>query len=144
MRTSIVVTPTEESIKRVLAIVQSTVLAIKGDLMNIEVAVAEGLTPNWSTSENTYTDIQVKDVKIVPRLIDTGGSISQLVAWIESASLGRRRQELGGNYDPLFPWVLAYDVPPGRTATRVITHLTDVLVYREPPFSFSNETLLQV
>lgn len=145
MRTSLVVTPTPESVKRIQDIVQGTVLAvINGDLMNLEVIATEhSPAPVWVPSEATYADAQVKDVQVDTQ-IATNGAITRLVAWVESASLARRRQELGGSYNPMFAWVLLYDVPPGRSAMLTISHLTDVLVFREPPFSFNDEMLLQV
>lgn len=144
MRTSIVVSPTPETVRRLQDIVESTVLMLNGDLMNIEVVATEHSTPVWVPNEGTvYSDVQVKDVQVDTQ-IATGGAISRLVAIVESASLGRRRQELGGDYNSFFAWVLLYDVPPGRSTKLVISHLTDVLVYREAPFSFTDEMLLQV
>lgn len=146
MRTSIVVTPTEETIRRVQAIVESTVLVLNGDLMNLEiVGVDSSPAPVWAARHHAiYTDVQVKDVQVDTQ-IATNGAISRLVAWCESAQLRERRQQLvGAGGRPLFAWVMLYDVPPGRSAQLVISHLTDVLVYREDPFSFSEEMLLQV
>jgi len=108
------------------------------------VATESSPAPVWAPKEGAlYADAIVRDVKVDTQ-IATNGAISRLVAYVESASLGRRRQELGGGYSPLFAWVLMYDVPPGRSAMLTISHLTDVLVYKESPFSFSDEMLLQV
>lgn len=139
------VSPTPESVRRLQDIVESTVLVLNGDLMNLEViATEQSQAPIWVPDEGrVYTDVRVTDVQVDTQ-IATGGAITRLVATVESASLGRRRQELGGNYNSLFHWILMYDVPPGRSVKLTISHLTDVLVYREAPFSFSDEMLLQV
>jgi hypothetical protein len=145
MRTSIVVTPTLETVRRMNDIVQGTVLVFNGDIMSIEIVATEASpAPVWAPSDNIYTDVQVKDVQVDTQ-IATNGAITRLIAWCDSASLNRRRKELvGPGQNTLFAWVLLYDVPPGRSAKLTIAHLTDVLVYREPPFNFSDEMLLQV
>jgi hypothetical protein len=144
MRTSLVVTPTDETIRRVRAIVESTVLELDTDLMHIEIAGSESApAPAWAQMpDTTYADVKVKDV-IVDTQIATNGAISRLVAVCESQLLNDRRKMLGLPPAPGFTWILKYDVPPGRSARLVITTLIDVLVFREGPFSFSDEMLLQ-
>jgi hypothetical protein len=146
MRTSLVVTPTQETIQRVQDIVQSTVLGLDTSLMAIEIAASEAYPPpeGWlAQPEMTYSDVQVKDV-IVDTVIATNGAITRLVAACWSSQLNERRRSLGLGGVTQFQWVLKYDVPPGRSVKLTITHLTDILVYREGPFSFSEEMLLQV
>lgn len=144
MRTSLVVSPTQETIRRIQEIVESTILSINSDLMNVEIAACEHAPEHlWTVMPDvTYADLQVKDVQIDTQ-IATNGAISRLVAVCESRLLNDRRKTMGLPPVAFFPWVLKYDVPPGRSTRLVIAHLTDTLVSREGAFSFSDEMLLQ-
>jgi hypothetical protein len=146
MRTSLVVTPTPETIQRVKDSVQGTVLELDTDLMAIEIAASEAYPPpqGWlAQPQMTYSDVQVKDL-IVDTMIATNGAITRLVAHCWSQTLNERRKSLGLGGVTAFQWIMKYDVPPGRSVKLTIAHLTDILVYREGPFSFSDEMLLQV
>jgi hypothetical protein len=142
MRTSLVVTPTDTTRSRLAEMIASSILTLDFDLMNIELAAIEG-NIDWTPEPMTvYDDVRVKELTTNGTFFGAG-VVNSLVAYVESAKLSARAHLLGQRMNQ-FKWVLKYDLQPGRSTRLAITTLTDVLVYREAPFSFSDEMLLLV
>jgi hypothetical protein len=142
MRNSLVVTPTAETIRRLTEMLTSSVLTLDMDLSSIELVSTNGVVSWQANPLAVYDDVMVKE--LVTESLPYGGNVVNcLVAYVESGKMQARSRELGFN-TAQHRWVLKYDTPPGRSTRLTITHLTDVLVYRESPFSFSDEMLLQV
>lgn len=143
MQTSLVVTPTEQTRKRLEEMVASTILTLDFELMAIEIAAYAGEGPvDWTEESVTvYDDVQVTSVFTESSSVQ-GTYANTLVATVRSEKLKRRSHMLGGTGDT-FRWPLKYDVQPGRSARLVITNLEDALVYREAPFSFTDEMVLR-
>jgi len=142
MRNSLVVLPTEQTSKRILEMVASSVLTLDMDLSSIELVSTNGFVSWMANPSIVYDDVKVKEL-IVESLPYGNNVVNCLSAYVESPKLRARSRELGFDTTQ-HRWVLKYDVPPGRSIKLTITTMTDVLIYREEPFSFSYEMMLRV
>lgn len=88
-----------------------------------------------------YSDVRIENVRLKRLGEATEYTPVSLIAMCSSESLMQRCKQLGLNVTGEFNWILKNDFPPGRSSRVFLSSLTDMLIYREGPYEFSNETL---
>jgi hypothetical protein len=147
MKTHLVVTPTQETFNRLDDIMTSAPFGLDMKTMFIEIAqTADERLPLWQAQPDVvYDDVKVVHVQLEHVELEHH-SLRQLSCTVKSPLLLKRAQETYGNswVPHEVRWILARDIQPSRTARVFIASLTDILIYREHPFSFTDEMILQV
>lgn len=136
------VTPTQSTLQKLSNMMLSAPFTLDTTTSSLQI-VKTSMAPAPDLSRDAvYSDIVVENVKL-QRLGDivTEYTPVSLVAVCSSYSLLQRCKQLSLITTGEFNWVLKRDFPPGRSSRIFLSSLTDMLIYREGPYEFSNETL---
>jgi hypothetical protein len=144
MKTALVVIPTQETFKRLHQMMSSAPFNLDFDAMMLTVAIAErAADASWAANpNNVYEDVQVLSVQATQEIEDNGMVRVELSAQVASPKLLERSEEFGDGWTTM-KWTLVRDLPPGRSTRVFVASLTDTLIYKESPFSFSHEMTVQ-